>query len=139
MAHNKESTARHDGPREHVNAEPDLAANTTIWVAPVPVLLTEDQVTAALYVFSDLADERSKPASATVSEEVRFLVARHGADAIERAAEWLAVHGATPIPAFVHARADRAGRQAPTARLAWCREQSQLLLTSENARDTFRI
>lgn len=139
MAHNKESTGRPDGPPEHVIAEQEPAANTTIWVAPVPVLLTGDQITAALYAFSDLAAESPQPASATVGEELRFLVARHGADAIERAAEWLAVHGAAPVPASVHARADRAGHQAQVARLAWCREQSQLLLASENARDTFRI
>jgi hypothetical protein len=139
MAHNKESAARPGGSPGHVIAEPNPAANTTIWVTPVPVLLTADQVAAALYAFSDLADECPQPASAAVSEEVRFLVARHGADAIERAAEWLAVHGATPIPASLHARANRHGHGAQSARLAWCREQSQLLLATEGARGTFRI
>ena len=139
MAHNKESTAHHDGPPEHVIAEPDVAENTTIWVTPVPVLLTGDQVTAALYLFSDLADESSKPGLAAVSEEVRFLVARHGADAIERAAEWLAVHGTTPTPAPLDVHSDRTGHRVQAARLAWCREQSQLFLAPETARDTFRI
>jgi hypothetical protein len=139
MAHNKESTAGHDHPPERSIAEPNPAANTTIWVTPVPVLLTGSQLTAALYAFSDLPYECSQPASATVGEEVRFLVARHGADAIERAAEWLAVHGTTPIPASLHVRSDRTGHRAQAARLAWCREQSHLLLASEDARNTFPI
>jgi hypothetical protein len=139
MAHNKKSTAGHDHPPERLIGELNPAANTTICVTPAPVLLTGNQVTAALFAFSDLPDECSQPAAATVGEELRFLVARHGADAIERAGEWLALHGTIPIPASLHVHSDRTGHLAQAARLAWCRQQSQLLLASEDARNTFPI
>ncbi len=132
MAENKQSVTRHrtTSPRPAVLG-PDSAADSAIWVTPVPVLLTGDQVTAALYAFSELIDECAAPALAAVREEVRFLVARHGADAIERVAAWLALRGPAPLPAFLHASAAPSDRQQRAARLKWCRRQSQLLLAAD--------
>lgn len=94
------------------------------------MLLTADQVVAALYAFSDLLDECTHPTASAVRDEVRFLVARHGADKIERVAEWLATRGPAP-PVPPHTSLARMGHQPLPAQLAWCQRQSQLLVTAD--------
>jgi hypothetical protein len=100
-------------------------------VIPAPALLTANQVAATLYAFSDLIDECADPALAAVREEVCFLVARHGADAIEQVAEWIATRGAAQLPTSLRASVARIDRHAMSARLAWCRRKSQLLLAAD--------
>jgi hypothetical protein len=109
----------------------DSSATGAVWVTPAPVLLTSDQVMAALYAFSELIDDCAHPTMTAVREEVRFLVARHGPDEIERVAEWLAMHGPAPLSAVPHASAARMDRQPLPARLAWCHRQSRLLLAAD--------
>ena len=135
MAENEHSATRRQTtiPRPGLPRPDSAADNASIWVTPAPVLLTADQVAAALYAFSELIDECADPALSAVREEIRFLVARHGADAIEHIADWLAIRGLAPFPASLHANPARKGRRSPKARLAWCRQQSQLLLMSADA------
>jgi hypothetical protein len=120
-----QATAR----QSHVH-KPD-SATTAVWVTPAAVFLTADQVAAALYAFSELIDEYAHPTVAAVREEVRFLVARHGADEIEHVAELLAAHGPANPSDLTHASVIGLDRQLLPARLAWCRRQSQLLLAAD--------
>lgn len=109
----------------------DSSVASAVWVIPAPVLLTADQVAAALYAFSELIDECASPTLSAVREEVGFVVARHGIDAIERITEWLAVRGPADLPALPHLSVADMNHQQLPARLAWCREQSQLLLAAD--------
>jgi hypothetical protein len=51
------------------------------------VPLAAEEVAAALYAFSDLIDDCPLPTRASLLEEVRFVITRHGTDAIERVAD----------------------------------------------------
>jgi hypothetical protein len=63
------------------------------WVCPESVVMSAEQITAALYAFSDLRDTHPDPTASTVRGEVGFLIARHGTEAIDRAARWITEHG----------------------------------------------
>lgn len=131
MAENMQSAAHPaTSSRQHV---PDLdrSVASAVWVIPSPVLLTADQVAAALYAFSELIDECASPALPALREEVRYVVARHGTDAIERIAERIAAHGIAQLPDSLGASVARVDHRARRARLAWSRHQSQLLLAAD--------
>lgn len=130
MAENTQSAAhRTTNPRPQAPGS-DSPAAAAVWVIPAPVLLTADQVAAALYAFSDLIGECADPTVSVVREELRFLLARHGADAIERIAEWIEANGPARLPGSLRASVKLTNRQALRARLGWCRQQSQTLLAA---------
>jgi len=132
MAENTQSASvRSKSPQSGVPA-PDSSAATTVWVIPASVLLTGDQVAAALYAFSELIDECAQPTATAVREEVRFIVARHGADEIERLAEWLAAPASAPLASLTNVTVAHLNRRLLPERLAWCRRQSRLLLATDS-------
>ena len=65
-------------------------------------------------------------------DELRFLVAKHGTDAIERIADWLAMCGPAPLPALLAAAVVRTDRRSLDVRLAWCRRHAALLFGAED-------
>lgn len=114
-----------------MSAVPSLAWE--IWVCPAPVPMTADEIAAALYTFSDLIVDCADPSCATVRDELRFLVAKHGTDAIERAADWLAMCGPVPLPSLSSVASARENRLPVADRLAWCSRQAAALLTADDS------
>ena len=113
-------------------AEPPTAAEE-IWLCPSVVSLTAAEITAALYAFSELIDEMTNHAcKAVVRDELSFIVARYGTAMIEHIAEWL-VAGPDYIPWLLNAIGVGPDLSPSADRLAWCREQSLLLLRAEAA------
>jgi hypothetical protein len=100
-----------------------------------PVLLTFAEATAALYTFSDLADNHPHPTAAMVREEVAFLITQHGMSMIRRAAAWIAERG-EGVP--VTSPGDTApfvacGCHERVPRLAWSRGQACQMFPADGA------
>jgi hypothetical protein len=112
-----------------MSAFPSLAGE--VWVCPAPVLMTADDIAAALYAFSDLIADCADPSSATVRDEIRFLVAKYGTDSIERVADELASCGPEPLPSFPAGAQDASRSTAD--RLVWCRRQAAGLLAADDS------
>ena len=99
-------------------ARPQASA---VWVCPSAVILSADEIAAALYTYSDLADDYPEPSGRMVREEVRFLIARYGTAEIEAAAERVA--GGQPRR-FVLVAGQARERLWSHSRLEWCRRQA---------------
>ena len=118
------------GKRSAVRPAATISAVRVLWVCPAPVALTTAAVAAALYAFSNLIDDHPDAAPCVVREELRFLVALQGTAAIERVADWLAIHGVAPLPEELGADVPTTGRSL-AARLTWCRQHAEALLDGE--------
>jgi hypothetical protein len=90
--------------------------------------MTGEQITAALYVLSSLADDCPAPTLASVRDELRFVIARYGTALIEQVTSWLAGQAPAPRLALVPDGALCKTHGHRTDRLAWCQQQGRLLI-----------
>jgi hypothetical protein len=119
-------------PQMHVALSCQDFEAADLWVCPAPVPLAPEEIAAALYAFSDLIDDCPHPRRASLLEEVRFVITRHGTDSIERVADWLAMCGPAPLPALLAVGTAGTGCRRFKSRLAWCRMQALLLSAPGN-------
>ena len=97
------------------------SASPAVWVCPSAVTLSAEEIAAALYAYSDLADNYPEPSVRMVREEVRFLIARHGTAGIEAAAKGVA-RAQPDRRKLVPSQASE--RPWSPSRLEWCRRQA---------------
>lgn len=97
------------------------------------VSLSAPEIVAALYAFSDLADDVTNHDLKSIRDDLCYVVARYGTALIECAAEWLEMSGPASIPWFLAGIGLGPHHTASADRLCWCREQSLLLLRAEAA------
>jgi hypothetical protein len=91
------------------------APERTAWVCPDPVDLTEDEITAALFAFSGLADECPAPSAFMVADELAGIVPAAGISVIRATTGLLRAKGLTG------------------ERMTRCRAAARLLLTAGGA------